>query len=468
MQLQGLHHITMITADAQRNVDFYAALLGLRLVKKTVNFDAPEAYHLYFGDEVGSPGSLLTWFEFEAAAPGEAGAGMIHRLELAVGADAALDFWVQRLGAAGVDVERTSDPASIVFADPDGLALALVVARDGEPPLRAAHPDIPDEHAIVGLAGARAYAGAELDRDAELLTETLGFTALGDGAYRVGGGERSFDWAYDHPPGRGVPGAGTVHHIAWHSTDEDHQAWHDRVHAAGQHVTDVIDRDYFHAIYFRQPQGILFEIATTSPGFAVDEDAAHLGEALKLPPQHEHLRDQLEHALRPVVNPRASAGAGDADDAGSAPAPTPAAADDFPDDPFPTEPAEDGSEPPKPLDLRAVRNRLLDVHRRLLQTQQHEVEHATGRKMSPHEVLAAAMSDPRFAWLRELSALITQIDEAVADKDADPATGIALGERVRTLLGPPNPATDFGARYLRAMQANPDVILAHRDLSAVL
>ncbi len=478
MQLQGLHHITMITADAQRTVDFYASLLGLRLVKKTVNFDAPEAYHLYFGDEAGAPGSILTWFEFEGAAPGTAGAGMIHRLQLAVASPGALDFWAQRLTAAGVAVQRSQDPASITFTDPDGLGLELVVAADDEPPLRAEHPDIPEEHTIVGVAGARAYAGAELAADADLLTSTLGFTALGAGAYRLEGGARRFDWAYDHPPGRGVPGAGTVHHIAWHSLDDDHAAWQERVHAAGQHVTALIDRDYFFALYFRQPQGILFEIATTSPGFAVDEDPAHLGEALRLPAQHEHLRDHLEHALRPVVNPRA----GLHRDASTSVPPTARAMPDpdepqvvaapdassLPDDPFPPEPPATDAPPPKPLDLRGVRNRLLDVHRRLLQTQQLEVEHATGRKMSPHEVLAAAMGDPRFAWLRELSALITQIDEAVADKDGDPAAPLLLCDRVRTLLGPPNPATDFGARYLRAMQSNPDVILAHRDLSALL
>ena len=473
MQLQGLHHITMITADAQATVDFYASLLGLRMVKKTVNFDAPEAYHLYFGDEAGTPGSILTWFEFEGAAPGTAGAGMVHRLQLAVPSTDALEFWARRLAAAGVATQRSQEPASLQFADGDGLSLELVVAADGQPPLRAEHPDIPEEHAIVGIAGARAYAGAELGADASLLTDTLGFTALGEGAYRVQGGARSFDWAYDHPPGRGVPGAGTVHHIAWHSLDEDHAAWRERVHAAGQHVTELIDRDYFFALYFRQPQGILFEIATSSPGFAVDEDPAHLGEALRLPPQHEHLRDHLEHALRPVVNPRAVL---HSDASTAVPVPDPDApqvvaapdASSLPDDPFPPEPPAEGEEPKRPLDLRAVRNRLLDVHRRLLQTQQLEVEHATGRKMSPHEVLAAAMGDPRFAWLRELSALITQIDEAVADKDGDPAAPLLLCERVRTLLGPPNPATDFGARYLRAMQSNPDVILAHRDLSVLL
>ena len=454
MQLQGLHHITMITADAQRTVDFYASLLGLRLVKKTVNFDSPDSYHLYFGDETGAPGSILTWFEFPDAGEGTAGAGMVHRIELAVTSTAALDFWARRLSVAEVATERTHEPETLQFADHDGLALALVVAEPGEPPLRAAHPDVPEELAIVGVAGAPADAGAELSADAELLTGTLGFTAVGDGAYRLDGTVRHFGWAYDHPPGRGIPGSGTVHHIAWHSTDEDHEGWRERVHEAGQYVTEVIDRDYFHAIYFREPQGILFEIATTSPGFAVDEDAAHLGEGLRLPKQHETLREELERTLRPVVNPRALASDPDA------------AAIDLP--PLPAEDSESLVEEARALDLRAVRNRLLDVHRRLLQTQQLEVEHATGRKMSPHEVLAAAMSDPRFSWLRELSALITQIDEAVADKDGDPAAPQMLGERVRQLLGPPDPATDFGARYLRAMQSNPDVILAHRDLKALL
>ncbi|MBJ7472051.1 MAG: VOC family protein [Solirubrobacteraceae bacterium] len=471
MQLQGLHHITMITADAQRTVDFYAGLLGLRMVKKTVNFDAPEAYHLYFGDEAGSPGSILTWFAFPDAAQGQAGAGMIHRLQLAVATTPALEFWLRRLEAAGVATQRSAAPAAVQFTDPDGLSLELVVAEDVAAPLRAVHPDVPEEHAIVGLAGARAYAGAELAADASLLVDTLGFTALGAGTYRLDGGSSRFDWAYDHPPGRGIQGAGTVHHIAWHSSDEDHEGWRERVHGAGLYVTDVIDRDYFHAIYFRQPQGILFEIATTSPGFAVDEDPAHLGEGLRLPKQHEHLREELERTLPPVVNPRTGH---------TEPAPVPlldpdepvvVAAPDassLPDDPFPPDEPDASAPPRPPLELRVVRNRLLDVHRRLLQTQQLEVEHATGRKMSPHEVLAAAMGDPRFSWLRELSALITQIDEAVADKDGDPATARALGDRVRSLVGPPNPATDFGARYLRAMQTNPDVILAHRDLSALL
>jgi glyoxalase family protein len=295
VQLEAFHHITMITGDAQANVDFYASRLGLRMVKKTVNFDQPNAYHLYFGDERGSPGSLLTWFEFPGARPGRAGDGMIHLIELGVGSEDSLDFWASRLDGA----ERGD--GSLRFRDYDGLAFELVIAGDN-PPLRAAHPEIPAEHAITGVEGARAYfAGA-----GPLLTDTLGFEDLGDGGYRLAGEERSVRWAYDPPPAeRGRPGAGTVHHIAWASRDEDHLDWQERVRAAGGHVTEVRDRDYFKSIYFREPSGVLFEIATLSPGFAVDEDPEHLGEALKLPRRHEHLRERLERQLTPISNPRA-------------------------------------------------------------------------------------------------------------------------------------------------------------------
>jgi glyoxalase family protein len=296
VKLEGLHHVTMITGDAQRTVDFYADTLGLRLVKKTVNFDQPDAYHLYFGDEHGSPGSILTWFEFAGAAPGRPGAGMIHTLTLGVASPAALAFWAERLD------RPLAAEGTLAFADPDGLRLVLAVAEDASPPLRAAHPDIPAEHAIVGPQGARAYA---YEADDRLLTGTLGFTPLAAGEYRLDGGERRFRWGYDAPPERrGRPGAGTVHHIAWASRDEDHLDWRQRLAAVGAPVTDVIDRDYFQSIYFREPRAILFEIATLSPGFAVDEDEDHLGEELRLPGQHEHLRSTLERVLAPVVNPR--------------------------------------------------------------------------------------------------------------------------------------------------------------------
>jgi glyoxalase family protein len=304
MRLEGLHHITMITGDAQSNVAFYADTLGLRLVKRTVNFDDPGAYHLYFGDETGAPGSILTWFEFAGAAKGRAGIGMIHTLELGVPTAAALDFWEQRLSARGVVSRRSED--RLGFEDPDGLALALVVADDGNPPLRAQHPDVPAEHAITGLEGARAYSAFAPVQES-VLTDVLGFAHLGEGEYRLDGEQRHFHWAYDPAPAHDPqPGSGTVHHIAWASQDADHLTWQARIRKADGYVTDVRDRDYFNAIYFREPRGVLFEIATLSPGFAVDEDPERLGEALRLPPQHEHLRAQLERTLVPVVNPRAA------------------------------------------------------------------------------------------------------------------------------------------------------------------
>lgn len=303
MKLEGLHHITMITGDARANVEFFADVLGLRMVKKTVNFDQPDAYHLYFGDEQGSPGSILTWFEFPGARRGQAGLGMIHTIQLSVAAAAALDFWAARLDARGVASVRSA--GRLRFEDPDGLALELVVARDGNPPLRAEHPEIPAAHAITGVEGARAYSAFAAVEE-KLLTGVLGFEHLGDGEYRLDGEQRHFRWAYDQADGHGRPGAGTVHHIAWSSRDDEHLAWQERVGGAGAFVTEVRDRDYFRSIYFHEPRGTLFEIATLGPGFAVDEDPGHLGEELRLPRQHEHLRERLERTLTPIANPRAA------------------------------------------------------------------------------------------------------------------------------------------------------------------
>jgi glyoxalase family protein len=306
VKLNGLHHITMITADARRNVEFYADVLGLRLVKKTVNFDAPDAYHLYFGDEQGSPGSLLTWFEFAGAGRGRPGAGMIHLLELAVASEDALAFWESRL--AGYGYAPVLESATLRFTDYEGLALAITVPSEQppDPPLRAVHPEIPPEHAVSGLCGARAYAPAAIvDDESMLLTQVLQFTHEGGGAYELAGTERHFSWAYDPAPaGAGVSGAGTVHHIAWACEDAAQIEWQHMLHQVGLRVTDVIDRDYFTSIYFREPRHVLFEIATLGPGFAVDESPDHLGEELRLPSQHEHLRATLERVLTPLENPR--------------------------------------------------------------------------------------------------------------------------------------------------------------------
>jgi glyoxalase family protein len=307
MRLEGLHHVTAITADARRNLDFHARVLGLRFVKKTVNFDQPEAYHLYYGDESGNPGSIMTFFEFAGAEPGRAGAGMIHSVAWRVAGPAALDFWAGRLEAEGV----ASEPGdgSLRFADPEGLQLELVADGGEDSALTAEAEDIPAEHRLLGFHGVRAYSDSP-EASQLLLGETLGF-APEDREWKVAGESRHALYAYDEPPGApGLQGAGTVHHSAWASRDEDHEAWRSRVEEAGARVTPIIDRQYFRSIYFREPSGVLFEIATLSPGFAVDEPAERLGEELRLPPQHEHLREHLERTLTPLENPRSGAPAG--------------------------------------------------------------------------------------------------------------------------------------------------------------
>jgi glyoxalase family protein len=306
MELDGIHHITCITADAPGNVDFYARVLGLRMVKKTVNFDAPDVYHLYFGDERGAPGSILTFFEFPDAARGRAGAGMIHRLIWRVASDDALSFWAERLAAEGIEVEHDHVGRAIVFEDPEGLALELAAVDSGDEPLRATADDIPAEHALLGFEGVRAY-GPVGDAEDRLLIEGMGFERTAPGVYVMQGRRRATYTYDDPPPAAGFQGAGTVHHIAWCDRDDEHEGWREQVARFGAHPTPVIDRQYFLSIYYRVPSGVLFELATPSPGFAIDEDPDHLGEALRLPPQHEHMRDQLEHALTPLANPRVKA-----------------------------------------------------------------------------------------------------------------------------------------------------------------
>ena len=304
MQLDGIHHVTCITADAPGNVDFYARVLGLRLIKKTVNFDAPDVYHLYYGDERGAPGSILTFFEFPDAARGRAGAGMIHRLRWRVASPAALAFWSQRLAGEGVELEPDAGERALRFRDPEGLGLELRVVETDDEPLRADAADIPAEHALLGFDGVDVY-GMDRDHEDHLLTTAMGFTRTGRGEYVVEGGRRQAGYSYDEPPAAaGVPGAGTVHHIAWCDRDDEHVLWRDHLVQVGARPTQIVDRQYFWSVYFREPRGVLFELATPSPGFAVDEDPEHLGEQLRLPAQHEHLRAQLERSLTPLVNPR--------------------------------------------------------------------------------------------------------------------------------------------------------------------
>ena len=305
MKLGGIHHITAITGDAPANVEFYVGVLGLRMVKKTVNQDDPTVYHLFYADEQGSPGADLTFFEYPGARPGTAGAGMVHRVVWRVASDDAIRFWEQRLADRGVETER-GEEGGLRFADPEGLEHELVVYAGADAPLIADAPDIPAEHALQGFDAVRAYAG-DPGRSAALLRETLGFTGGEDGSWEVRGDERGGRYIYDAPPAnRPVPGAGTIHHVAFASPIEEHDAWQQRLTRAGARATPVIDRFYFRSIYFREPSGVLFEIATIGPGFGADEDPSHLGERLSLPPKFERLRSELERSLTPLPDPRAA------------------------------------------------------------------------------------------------------------------------------------------------------------------
>ena len=302
MKLEGIHHITAITEDAQRNVDFYAGVLGLRLVKKTVNQDNPTVYHLFFADEGGDPGSDLTFFEYPGVAPGRAGAGMVHRVVWRVASEDSLAFWAERLAANGTESER--DGSSLRFSDPEGLDHELLVIDVPDAPLIAEHPEIPAELALQGFHAVRAYSAAPEVSTA--LFEALEFERA-DGAWEARGEQRGGLYVFDEPPAeRGLQGAGSVHHVAWASLPEEHMQWRERAISAGAQPTPEIDRFYFRSVYFREPSGVLFELATMGPGFTVDEPLEHLGEKLSLPPDFEHLRAEVEPNLRPVVNPRAS------------------------------------------------------------------------------------------------------------------------------------------------------------------
>lgn len=313
----GIHHVTAIASDPQRNLDFYAGLLGLRLVKRTVNFDDPETYHFYFGDEVGTPGSILTFFPWPGARRGRQGTGQVAVTSFSV-LPSALGYWLERLVRHGIDHEgprrRGPDGAAaeqvIAFRDPDGLMLEIVAHAGAEArPAWGQAPGIPREHAIHGFHGVTLW----LDRgDAteRVLVDTLGFRPVHeDGTtrrYAVG----------DGGPGRlvdvrsiggfltGAGGAGTVHHVAWSvATDDEELAVRERVEQAGLSPTPVIDRSYFHSVYFREPGGVLFELATNTPGFATDEPVERLGERLMLPPQYEPHRAQIEAVLPPIHLP---------------------------------------------------------------------------------------------------------------------------------------------------------------------
>jgi glyoxalase family protein len=292
VRLEGIHHVTCITGNAPANVEFYAGTLGLRLVKKTVNQDDPTVYHLFYADELGSAGADITFFEYPGAPPGRAGDGMVHRIVFRVASEQALDFWAERTQG-----ERRY--GSVLIHDPEGLALELVVDDSGDEPLVAEHPEIPRELALRGFAGVRAYA-SDYGRGAMLLWG-LGFTP----GWECRGEKRGGFYVYDDAPeARGLPGAGTVHHVAWASRMEEHEAWREKVASLGAQPTPIIDRFYFRSIYFREPSGVLFEIATLGPGFTADEPLETLGRRLSLPPDYERLRPELERRLTPLPSVR--------------------------------------------------------------------------------------------------------------------------------------------------------------------
>jgi glyoxalase family protein len=229
---------------------------------------------------------------------------MIHRIAFRVGSEKGLDFWQQRLASHGIESEHGD--GRLRFEDPEGLGLELLVDDVTDAPLIAEHPEIPSELALQGFAGVRAYSTAP-ERSQPLLEKALGFRRTGPGEFESRGEKRGSFYGYDSAPAaQGVSGAGTVHHVAWSSTIEDHAAWREKVMDAGARPTPIIDRYYFKSIYFREPSGVLFEIATLGPGFTTDESLEHLGERISLPPPFEHLRDQVERTLTPLPNPRAT------------------------------------------------------------------------------------------------------------------------------------------------------------------
>ena len=305
MQILGLHHITAIASDPRRNLAFYTGVLGLRLVKRTVNFDDPHTYHFYFGDRIGTPGSILTFFPWTNMSRGRTGTGQASAIAFSVGPEA-LAFWEERLHAHGVATSRLpsrfGEPA-LAFADPDGLVLELVATRepDGRPPWE--HPDIPLEHAIRGFHSVT-FAVRDATPTAHLLTATMGYRELhreGHGVlYTVanGGPGTYVDLLEDPLLPRGRQGTGTVHHVAFRAPDSDAQrVARVELLVLGYDVSPQMDRNYFQSIYYRESEGILLEIATDAPGFAVDEPIASLGTTLKLPVLYEPHRAEIEAAL---------------------------------------------------------------------------------------------------------------------------------------------------------------------------
>ncbi|MDS1270356.1 ring-cleaving dioxygenase [Lipingzhangella sp. LS1_29] len=307
----GLHHVTAIAGDPQRSVDFYLRTLGLRLVKSTVNFDAPDVYHLYYGDESGRPGSLLTFFPFGTAPPGQRGTGQATTTAFSVPGES-IGWWQRHLRGLGIDVsevtERNGEEA-VTFHDPDGLQLALVAHPQGDPRAPWDNGVVPPEHGIRGLHSVTLSTAAESGTVGML--QDLGLRPVEQHENRIrlaagdGGPGALVDVHVDPRGPRGLVAGGTVHHVAWRVPDEATQErWRAELADRGARVTAILDRQYFRSIYFREPGGTLLEIATDTPGFDTDEPLLELGRALKLPPWLEPSREQIAGALPKLSLPR--------------------------------------------------------------------------------------------------------------------------------------------------------------------
>ncbi|MEV4310812.1 ring-cleaving dioxygenase [Actinocrispum sp. NPDC049592] len=305
----GLHHVTAIAGDPQRNVDFYLRALGLRLVKTTVNFDDPGTYHLYYGDSSGKPGSLLTFFPWEEAPQGLHGHGQATTTAFSV-PETSIGWWKSHLAEHGVEVSEVvnrDDEDVLTFRDPDGLVIALVAHSQDDPREPWDHGFVPPEHAVRGLHSVTLSVDRE-EATAEALSSDLGLRQVAEDSNRLrfaageGGAGALVDVLVTPDEPRGRVAVGTVHHVAWRAPDEDTQAaWREELADRGVNVTSILDRQYFRSIYFREPGGTLLEVATDEPGFAIDEPLLELGRALKLPPWLEPRREEIEGIL-PKLN----------------------------------------------------------------------------------------------------------------------------------------------------------------------
>ena len=320
--IEGLHHVTAIAGEPQANIDFYAGILGLRLVKLTVNFDDPTTYHLYYGDGQGHPGTIMTFFPWPGGNRGRIGTGQLTITSFAI-PDKSLPYWREHLQKRTIDFENaTSDFGEelLFLRDPEGLQLELVSTPNAEPDKAWDQGPVPAEHAIHGFHHVTLSENG-YERTASLLTDTLGFKQIEKHGNRFryavanGAPSRVVD-VVCAPEGRqGRVAVGTVHHVAWRTpTDAEQENWRRTLIEKELDVTPIIDRQYFHSIYFREPGGVLFEIATDPPGFATDESVERLGTSLKLPAWLEEARPELERLLPPVVLPTVIRG-GKADEA---------------------------------------------------------------------------------------------------------------------------------------------------------